>query len=117
MIHHVVVVKFKPGVSDVDIEELERILDDLPNRIIEIQTLEFGRDIIHSKQSCDYAVLSLLANPETLARCQQYPAYQAVDQLIGKLSERIVTVDFQATDAGSIAADTLTLPGRPFDRF
>jgi hypothetical protein len=116
MIHHVVVTKFKPGVSDVDIEELERMLDDLPNRIIEIQTLEFGRDIIHSKQSFDYAVLSLFANPDTLARCQQYPAYREVNQLIEKLSERLVTVDFQAADAGSIAADNLTLPGRPFDR-
>jgi hypothetical protein len=116
MIHHVVVVKFKPSVSNVDIEELERMLDDLPNRIVEIQTMEFGRDIIHSEQSLDYAVLSLFANPQTLVRCQQYPAYQAVDQLIGKLSERIVTVDFQAADAGSIAADALNLPGRPFDR-
>ena len=116
MIHHVVVTKFKPGVGDVDIEELERMLDDLPNSIIEIQTLEFGRDIIHSGQSFDYAVLSLFANPETLARCQQYPAYRAVEQLIGKLSQRIVTVDFQAADAGSIAADTLVLPGRGLDR-
>ena len=116
MIHHVVVVKFNPGVTDVDIEELERMLDDLPNRIIEIQTMEFGRDVIHSGQSFDYAVLSLFANPQTLARCQQYPAYQAVDQLIGKLSERTVIVDFQAADAGSIAADSLNLPGRPFDR-
>jgi len=116
MIHHVVVMKFKPGVSEADVEELERLLDDLPNKVIEIQTLEFGRDISHAEQSCDYAILSLFANPETLERSQQYPTFRAVNQLIGKLSERVVIADFRPIDTGSIAADTLTLSDRPFDR-
>jgi len=38
MINHVVLVKFNPGVSQADIAELENMLDDLPNRITEIQT-------------------------------------------------------------------------------
>ena len=48
MINHVVLAKFKPGIQEADIEELESMLDDLPNRITEIQTYEFGRDLIHS---------------------------------------------------------------------
>ena len=113
MIHHVVVMKFKADVSHADVGELERLLDDLPNRVIEIQTLEFGRDIHQGDRSYDYAVLSLFANPDTLARCHQYPAYRTVTQLIGKLSERVVTVDFQSVDAGSITAETLRVTGRP----
>ena len=33
MISHVVLMKFKPGVSEVDIEELEKILNELPNKL------------------------------------------------------------------------------------
>jgi len=39
MINHVVLLKFKPGTTDADIEELEKLLDDLPNQIMQIHSL------------------------------------------------------------------------------
>ena len=78
MINHVVLAKFKPGVSEVDIEELERILDDLPNRITEIHTYEFGRDLIHATGSYDFAIVALFANLDTLDRYQTHPRYLPV---------------------------------------
>ena len=33
MLNHVVMLKFKSGVEETDIEELEKMLDDLPNKI------------------------------------------------------------------------------------
>ena len=33
MLNHVVLMKFKAGISNTDIEELEKMLDDLPNKI------------------------------------------------------------------------------------
>jgi len=36
MLNHVVLLKFKPGVSNSEIEALEKMLDDLPNKITEI---------------------------------------------------------------------------------
>ena len=61
MINHVVLIKFKPDVKDQEINDLEKSLDDLPNKVVEIQTFEFGRDLIHSARSYDFALVSLVA--------------------------------------------------------
>jgi len=66
MINHVVLMKFKPGASQADIEDLEKSLDDLPNKIIEIHSYEFGRDLVRSDRSYDFALVSLFANLQTL---------------------------------------------------
>lgn len=105
MINHVVLIKFKPGVSDSDIEALEKSLDDLPNRIVEIHTYEFGRDLLHTARSYDFALVALFANLEAVQRYQENPAHLKVWQKIIRLSENIFTVDFEGTDAGKIKQD------------
>ena len=102
MINHVVLIKFKPGVSDSDIDALEKSLDDLPNRIVEIQTYEFGRDLLHTARSYDFALVALFANLEAIQRYQEHPAHLKVLQKVTRLSEHILTVDFEGTDAGKI---------------
>lgn len=102
MLNHVVVLKFKSGISDTDIEELEKMLDDLPNKIPEIHSYEFGRDIMHSERSYDFALVSLFANPETLERYQQHRQHLSVLKKIKQMCETVVTVDFEGSDAGSI---------------
>ena len=105
MINHVVLIKFKPGVRDSDIEALEKSLDDLPNRIFEIHTYEFGRDLLHTARSYDFALVALFANLEAVRRYQEHPAHLKVLQTIDRLSEDILTVDFEGTDAGKIEKD------------
>ena len=105
MINHVVLIKFKPGVKDADIDALEKGLDDLPNQVVEIQTFEFGRDLIHSERSYDFALVSLFANLEAVGRYQEHPAHLKVLQKINRLSDKIITVDFEGTDAGNIKKD------------
>ena len=105
MINHVVLIKFKPGVGDSDIDDLEKGLDDLPNRIVEIQTYEFGRDLLHTARSYDFALVALFANLEAVRRYQEHPAHLKVLQQITRLSENILTVDFEGTDAGKIKKD------------
>ena len=105
MINHVVLIKFKPGVKDTDIQDLETSLDHLPNRIIEIQTYEFGRDLLHTAKSYDFALVGLFANLEAVKRYQEHPAHLKVLQKITRLSENILTVDFEGTDAGKIKKD------------
>ena len=46
MLNHVVLMKFKAGVSRAEVDALEKNLDALPNMIVEIQMYEFGRDVI-----------------------------------------------------------------------
>ncbi|MDX1709354.1 MAG: Dabb family protein [Desulfobacterales bacterium] len=105
MINHVVLIKFKTEVKDADIDALEKSLDDLPNRIIEIQTYEFGRDLLHTARSYDFGLVALFANLEAVQRYQEHPAHLKVLQKITRLSERILTVDFEGTDAGKIKKD------------
>ena len=105
MINHVVLIKFKPNVTDADIEDLEKSLDDLPNRIVEIHTYEFGRDLLHTARSYDFALVALFANLDAVRRYQEHPAHLKVLQSITRLSETILTVDFEGTDAGQIKKD------------
>jgi quinol monooxygenase YgiN len=102
MLIHVVMMKFKSGVEDSVIKELEKILEDLPNKITEIHSYEFGRDIIRSPRSYDFALVSLFANPEALERYRQHRHHQPVLKKIKQICETVATVDFYGSDADSI---------------
>jgi len=104
MINHVVLLKFKAGVSDAEIDDLEKSLDDLPNKIHEIRTYEFGRNVMPSPRSYDFALVALFANVPAVERYQEHPAHRAVIKKIQQLSERVIAVDFEGSDAGSIVS-------------
>lgn len=101
MINHVILIKFKPGVSEVDIEELEKMLDDLPKKITEIHAYEFGRDVLRSKRSYDFALAAIFANLETLNRYRKHPQRMPVAKKIQEIAENIATVDFEGYVPGS----------------
>ena len=96
MLNHIVMMKFNPGVADARIRQLEHALDDLPNRIVEIQTYEFGPDVLHTDRSWDFALVSGFANLEALQRYQRHPAHQAVVALLHELCARTACVDFES---------------------
>jgi hypothetical protein len=102
MINHVVLMKFKPGVGEEDIEELGKMLDELPNQITEIHAYEFGRDLVHSQRSYDFALTALFANLEALDRYQSHPRHRPVLNKIQAICESVVTVDFEGPKAGSM---------------
>ncbi len=104
MINHVVLLKFKADVSDADIDDLEKILDELPEKIREIHTYEFGRDVVRSPRSYDFALVALFANVQAVERYLEHPAHRPVAKRIQQLCERIITVDFKGSDAGSVAS-------------
>ena len=113
MLNHVVLMKFKAGIPDTDIGELEKMLDDLPNKIAEIHSYEFGRDIISSERSYDFALVSLFANPEALERYQQHRQHRPVLKKIKKMCQNVATVDFEGSDAGSIEIERPTWEFKP----
>ena len=100
MLNHIVLMKFKAGVKEADIIDIEKSLNDLPNRIVEIHSYEFGRDIIRSERSYDFALISLFANTESLQRYQNHPDHLVVVEKLKNLCDSILTVDFWGTDAG-----------------
>ena len=106
MLNHVVLLKFKPGVAEGDIEKLEELMDDLPNKISEILVYEFGRNTIPSERAYDFALVSLFANPQSLERYRQHPDHLEVLDLITDISENIITADFLGSDASAIKEKT-----------
>lgn len=106
MLNHVVLMKFKKDVTEEQIQELENRLEELPNKIFEIHGYEFGRDIIHSDRSYDFALLSLFANIESLQRYQAHPDHQTVLKIILSLCESTHAVDFMGTDASDFKEKT-----------
>lgn len=101
MVHHLVLLKFKAGVGEKQISELEALLDDLPNKIIEIHLYEFGRDLLHTERSYDFGLSALFANPEALERYQKHPRHRKVLERIGAICDDVVTVDFTGSELGS----------------
>ncbi len=104
MLNHVVLMKFKPDVCDEDIRGLEKALDGLPNKIMEIRVYEFGRDILRSERSYDFALVGLFANRPALERYQRHPDHLPVAAKIQSMCSNVVTVDFAGTDSGATEA-------------
>ena len=102
MLNHIVLIKFKASVEETDIRIIEDLLDDLPNKIVEIHQYEFGRNIIQSDRSYDFALVALFANPESLQRYQEHPDHLSVLRKLSSMCENIITVDFPGSDASAI---------------
>ncbi len=101
MLNHVVLMKFKPGVSEEDIRSLEQALDDLPNKIMEIKMYEFGRNTVPSDRSYDFALIALFANPSALERYQKHPDHLPVVAKVQSMCSNVVTADFNGSNAGA----------------
>ncbi|BBO66244.1 stress responsive protein [Desulfosarcina alkanivorans] len=95
MITHVVMMKFKPDVTAEAIDELEALLNRLPDCINEIQSYDFGRDIVRSERSYDFALVSVFANLDTLQHYQAHPEHQVVVKKVGAMCAHIAAVDYE----------------------
>jgi Stress responsive A/B Barrel Domain len=95
MIKHIVFMKFKAGVTDKDVAVIEKGLAGLPGKIPEIKEYQFGRDIVRSERSCDFALVSAFDDMEALKRYQVHPDHLPVVTKVKEFSESILAVDFK----------------------
>lgn len=95
MIKHIVFMKFKKGVTGKDVAELEKLMAALPGIIPEIKEYQFGRDIVRSERSYDFALVSAFDDLDALKRYQPHPDHQPVLAKVNELSETILAVDFK----------------------
>ena len=105
MITHVVMMKFRPEVSKEEVDELEALLDALPEKIQEIQSYDFGRDVVRSERSFDFALVSVFANLDTLKHYQVHPEHQVVVKKLGGMCEQIAAVDYENAPYHQPSAD------------
>lgn len=94
MIKHVIFMKFKAGITDIDIGELAKGLGGLPGAIPEIKEFQFGRDIVRSERSYDFALVSAFDDMEAMQRYQVHPKHLPVAAKVRELSESVLAVDF-----------------------
>ena len=87
--------KFKSEVTTSDIDELESLLDKLPDKIDEIQSYDFGRDVVRSDRSYDFALVSIFSNLDTLKHYQEHPEHQIVVKKLSGMCSHIVAVDYK----------------------
>ncbi|MDQ5987335.1 MAG: hypothetical protein CSYNP_03075 [Syntrophus sp. SKADARSKE-3] len=95
MIKHVVFMKFKAGATDDDIREIEKGLAELPGIIPEIKEYQFGRDIVRSERSYDFALISAFDDLEAMKRYQVHPNHIPVISKVREVAESILAVDFK----------------------
>lgn len=95
MIQHIVMMEFKPEVTAADIDALEAKMEALPNIISEIFTYEFGRDVLRSERSSDFALVSSFANLDALKTYQVHPAHRELLAMLKPMCASIRIVDFE----------------------
>ncbi|MGZ6291465.1 MAG: Dabb family protein [Syntrophales bacterium] len=95
MIKHIVFMKFKTGVTERDIADLEKAMAKLPGKIPEIKEYQFGRDIVRSERSYDFALVSAFEDLEALKRYQPHPDHLPVLTKVKEICENILAVDFK----------------------
>ena len=116
MIHHIVMLKFKDDVEDDQIGEMASMLEELPNKIIEIHLYEFGHDVLKTDRSYDFALIALFANLEALSRYQKHPEHLRVLEKIGEICEDVKIVDFEDPRDGNETDDENPWGEDPFER-
>ena len=94
MLKHVVFFKFKQGIGEEEIVDLEKSLAELPPVIPEILSYEFGRDVVRSERSYDLALVSSFKDLQSMQRYQKHPAHQIVSKKVNELCESVLAVDF-----------------------
>ena len=93
MLKHVVLAKFKPGVTAADITQLKKLLASLPGIIPEIKGYDFGEDT-RPERTFDFVLVSAFENAEGLKRYITQPDHAAVGKFIRGLCENLQVVDF-----------------------
>jgi hypothetical protein len=94
MIKHVVLAKFKPGVTAGQIAELRERLAALPGIIPEIKGYDFGQDV-RPEKTLDFALVGTFADMAAVQRYRVQPDHVAVGKYIRSLCESLQVIDFE----------------------
>jgi hypothetical protein len=94
MIKHVVLAKFKPEVTGMEIIELKKALAALPAIIPEIKGYDFGEDI-RPEKTLDFALVSAFEDMAAVKRYSVQPDHVIVGKYIRSLCESLQIIDFE----------------------
>ncbi len=95
MLKHIVVMKFKAGVTSTQVEDIKNSLGALPEKIPVIRHFEFGADILKSERSYDFALVAAFADIEALKTYQSHPEHLPVLDKVRNACDKILVVDYE----------------------
>lgn len=95
MLKHIVFFKFKEETTDADIEKLTKGFRSLPPEIGQIREYLFGKDIIGSERSYDYALISSFDSLDAMKEYQVHPLHKELLVYIRSICSDIRAVDFE----------------------
>jgi hypothetical protein len=97
MLHHVVLITFKDGVTDEQVDAAIEGLNGLLAIIPEIRSLEVGRDLGLSANNSDLGLVGTFDSAEDYTTYLNHPSHGAVArERIGPFVERIATIQFSS---------------------
>ncbi len=94
MIRHIVLFKFKTGVSQEEMEAFAQMLSDLKNEVKYVRVLEVSRDIGAKPNSYDLVLNSLFDSMDDVDKYSVHPAHIKALEMVNKLCEPTVKVDY-----------------------
>ncbi len=92
MIRHIVLFKLKVGRSwqDADVQEAERIAQEVGRRVPELKHWYVGRNVSNRPVAHDFVAMGLLSDDDALSRDLEHPCHQEAIARWGAISDWVV---------------------------
>jgi hypothetical protein len=95
LLTHIVVWKYRAEASEEDRHEHVELLRALPRSIPEIQSFSVGTDVLRLPRSYDTGLVAVFSDRAGLEAYTVHPEHAAVADFGRRLSEHVVSVDFE----------------------
>lgn len=95
MLVHIVFFKLKKREQEV-LDKAVTILRGMEGRVPQIQSIEVGIDVLQSDRSFDIALTARFQSLQDMQDYQVHPVHQEVKKFMTSVSERTVSVDYEA---------------------
>ncbi len=98
MITHVVMIRFRAGVTDEAIRAIEQRIAALAGRIPGLESMETGRNFSPEERAMDLVLIARLTTREALAGYAIHPEHLAVIDALKPLADYTKVVDYETDD-------------------
>ncbi|HLC51539.1 MAG TPA: Dabb family protein [archaeon] len=93
---HVVLFKWKGGVKPEDIEGAFEEISALEKKCKGLEGIMWGENSSEFSEGFTHVLVVLAKNKASLEGYRKHPLHKSIDKDIGKMQERIMSVDFEA---------------------
>ena len=92
---HIVMFRFKEQNKEANIVRVKEMLEELPEKIPSLRSMEVGIDFLHSERSMDLVLTSTFDDREGLDAYRVHPAHVEVVNVIKEVTLESRVVDYE----------------------